>query len=142
MSNELGKKAIVSFALFSLVMMAFMGIGCSSGNSSSAQQQTPKQETVAGYSVSEYNSDVAMLEQLLSDTKGPYDAMNAMGDPNSFTSQEQVDEYNYYVDQYNMAADAYNSAADAFGKKYGMTIDGMGSRGVDPYSIDLPSRKS
>ena len=59
----------------------------------------------------------------------------------SFTSQSEVDEYNDVVERYNSAADTYNSMADSFSKKYGMAIDGSGSRPTDPDNIDLPPKR-
>ena len=134
---HISAKASFAIAILFAICLAFTIAGCSSGTSGSSS----KGETVNGHPVSEYNADVDNLSRLLSKAKSLDDRLEAMGDPNSFTSQSQADEYNSLVDQYNDAADAYNSAAQAFSRKYGSTIDGAGTRPTDPDNIDLPQKK-
>ena len=146
--NQVTKRSgrlVVAFIL--VAALSALCLGCSSSSSggssssSSSSYSSSSSETINGYSVAEYNSDVDYLAGLLSDAQYYDNALSQMGDPNSFTSQEQVDEYNYYVESYNAAADAYNSAAQAFSSKYGMAIDGTGTNQVDPDQIDLPPYK-
>ena len=81
------------------------------------------------------------MSSILNRAKSLDSRIESMGNPNLFTSQSQVDEYNSLVDQYNSAADEYNRAAKAFSSKYGSTIDGAGSRPTDPDNIDLPQKR-
>jgi hypothetical protein len=92
------------------------------------------------YSDSQYNSDLAKLERILSKAQDLDHRLDAMN-PDSFTSQSQVDEYNDLVNQYNNAADDYRETARWFADKYGMRIDGLGNIPTDPDNIQLPGRR-
>ncbi len=131
---------IVTTVILALLTCLFL-FGCSSSSGSNSGSGAKPQETVNGYSIAEYNSDVSELEQILSEAIHWDDSMKSMGNTDAFTTQEQVDEYNYYVDQYNDAASRYNVAAKKFSQKYGMTIDGVSGVPVDPRDIDVPERK-
>ena len=124
-------------AVLLAMLLAFGMAGCSSSTSKNSRGE----ELINGHTVAEYNADVDNLGSILSQAKSLKYRIDGMGDPSTFTSQSQVDEYNSLVSQYNSAADRYNSAAKAFSSKYGSTIDGAGSRPADPDSIDLPRKK-
>lgn len=124
-------------AVLLTLMLAFSMAGCSS----TVTKNSKGEEMVNGYTVKEYNSDIDNLERILNNVKSLKSRIDAMGDPNAFTSQSQVDQYNSLVDQYNSAASEYNSAAKAFTKKYGSTIDGAGTKPTDPENIDLPQKR-
>jgi hypothetical protein len=99
-----------------------------------------KVETVNGYSIEEYNSDIDDLATILNRAKNydnQLDKITASGGPKT---EAELYEYNYLVDKYNAAADEYNNAATEFSDKYGDTIDGAGSVAVDPSAINLPSK--
>lgn len=102
---------------------------------------TNKSDTVNGYPVSEYNADVDQLTKQLATTKDLNDRLEAMDSAYSFTTQSEVAEPSDIVDRYNDAADTYNSMADSLSKKYGMAIDGSGSRLSDPDNIELPPKR-
>lgn len=118
------------------LLLAFGMAGCSGSTTNSKGE-----ELINGHTVKEYNADIDHLSSILNRAKSLDNRIAGMGDPNQFTSQAQVDEYNNLVDQYNSAADEYNSAAKAFSNKYGSTIDGAGSRPTDPDNIDLPQKR-
>ena len=140
--GEVKGRANSIIAMVSIIALAFacvLGVvGCSGGSSSNG---TGGGQTINGHSVSEYNADVDNLSRILSRAKDLDHKLEAMGDPNSFTTQEQVDKYNSLVNQYNSASSEYNNAAKAFSSKYGSTIDGAGTKPTDPDNIDLPSKK-
>ena len=136
-TTRVGLKAFGLIALLLAVMLAFGMAGCSSSSSKNSNGE----ELINGHTVKEYNADIDNLSSILSRAKSLNSRIDAMGDPNNFTSQSQVDEYNDLVDQYNAAANEYNSAAKAFSNKYGSTIDGAGSSPTDPENIDLPKKK-
>lgn len=135
--NGVGLKALGLIAVVVALLLAFGMAGCSGGTSTNSKGE----ELINGHTVSEYNADVDKLAAILSRAKGLRNRIDAMGDPNAFTSQAQVDEYNNLVDQYNSAADEYNAAAQEFSRKYGSTIDGAGTRPADPDDIDLPKKR-
>ena len=124
-------------AVLLAMLLAFGMAGCSSSTSKNSKGQ----ELINGHTVAEYNADVDNLSSILSQAKSLKSRIDSMGNPNAFTSQSQVDEYNNLVDQYNSAADKYNSAAKAFSGKYGSTIDGAGTNPTDPEYIDLPPKR-
>lgn len=139
--HELGQTrrsvAVVVTMLLTLLLVGTLA-GCSSSSSSSRQSS---KQTVNGYSIAEYNADIDELAAILANAKSLNNQLKSMGDPNGFTSQQQVDKYNELVDQYNAAANSYNAKAKAFSSKYGSTIDGAGSKPTDPSQIDLPKKK-
>ena len=124
-------------AIVVALLVAFGLSGCSGSTTTNSKGE----ELINGHPVSEYNADIDHLSGILSRAKGLNSRLEAMGDPNAFTTQAQVDEYNNLVNQYNSAADEYNSAAKAFSSKYGSTIDGAGTRPTDPDNIDLPKKR-
>lgn len=125
-STALKAAGLVAFLL--ALLLAFGMVGCSSSTSKNSKGQ----ELINGRTVAEYNADVDNLSSILSQVKSLKSRIDSMGNPNAFTSQSQVDEYNNLVDQYNSTADKYNSAAKAFSSKYGSTIDGAGTNPTDP----------
>ena len=137
MGLRVGKGWVVLICAIVVMSLSAAIVGCSGSSASGGNGG----QTINGHPVSEYNSDVDNLAKILSRAKDLDHRIEAMGNPNNFTSQSQVDEYNSYVDQYNSTADEYNRAAKAFSSKYGMTIDGAGSSPTDPDNIDLPSKK-
>ena len=134
-SNAAVKTAGLVVFLLTL-LLAFGMAGCSSSSTNSRGE-----ELINGHTVKEYNADIDNLSSILNRAKSLDSRIESMGNPNLFTSQSQVDEYNSLVDQYNSAADEYNRAAKAFSSKYGSTIDGAGSRPTDPDNIDLPQKR-
>ena len=134
-SNAAVKTAGLVVFLLAL-LLAFGMAGCSSSSTNGRGE-----ELINGHSVKEYNADIDNLSSILNRAKSLDSRIESMGNPNLFTSQSQVDEYNSLVDQYNSAADEYNRAAKAFSSKYGSTIDGAGSRPTDPDNIDLPQKR-
>lgn len=134
-SNAAVKTAGLVVFLLAL-LLAFGMAGCSSSSTNGCGE-----ELINGHSVKEYNADIDNLSSILNRAKSLDSRIESMGNPNLFTSQSQVDEYNSLVDQYNSAADEYNRAAKAFSSKYGSTIDGAGSRPTDPDNIDLPQKR-
>lgn len=145
-ATEKSRPMVLVLALVMALVFALGATGCSSGGGAGGGAKggtggNAASQTINGYSVREYNADVDNLAQILSRAKRLHDQLEAMGDPNRFTAQEQVDKYNNLVEQYNAAADEYNAAAKAFQSKYKMAIDGTGSRPTDPDNIDLPPKK-
>ena len=130
-------KTLAVIATILALVLAVGIVGCSSGASKSSKGET----LVNGYTVKEYNADIDNLSRILSKAKSLKGQLDAMGDPNRFTTQDQVNKYNNLVDQYNTTANEYNSAAKAFSKKYGSTIDGAGTKPTDPNNIDLPKKR-
>ena len=126
--------------LVALILALLLALGMA-GCSSSTSKNSKGEELINGHTVAEYNADVDNLSKILSQAKSLNNRIDSMGNPNNFTSQSQVDEYNSLVDQYNSAADQYNSAAKAFSSKYGTTIDGAGTSPTDPENIDLPPKR-
>lgn len=135
--RDLAMKVIGVIAIVMALTLAFGMAGCSGSSSKNSKGE----ELINGHTVKEYNADVDNLSRILSKAKSLKSSIDRMGDPNSFTSQSQVDEYNSLVDQYNSTADEYNSAAKAFSNKYSTTIDGTGTRPTDPENIDLPPKR-
>ncbi len=135
-------KGVEALALLVVIALALLMLGASTAcSTSSSSGSKGAEQTINGYSVSEYNADVDNLERILNEAKSLDHRIEAMGDPNSFTSQDQVDEYNSLVDSYNSVSSRYNNAAKSFSSKYGNTIDGAGTRPTDPDNIDLPSKR-
>lgn len=130
-------KAAGLVALILALLLALGMVGCSSSTSKNSKGE----ELINGHTVAEYNADVDNLSSILSQAKSLKSKIDGMGNPDYFTSQSQVDEYNSLVDQYNSVADKYNSAAQAFSRKYGTTIDGAGTNPTDPENIDLPRKR-
>ena len=134
--NSIGFRTLGFVAVIVALLLTFGIAGCSSTSTNSNGEQL-----INGHTVKEYNADIDRLASILSRAKSLDSRIEAMGDPNFFTSQSQVDEYNNLVDQYNSAANEYNAAAKAFSSKYGSTIDGAGSQPTDPDNIDLPKKR-
>ena len=124
-------------ALAMALLLAFGLAGCSG----STTKNSKGEELINGHTVKEYNADIDNLERILNHAKSLNSRIEGMGDPNGFTDQSQVDEYNDLVQEYNDTANEYNSAAKAFSNKYGSTIDGAGTKPTDPNNIDLPKKR-
>ncbi|NGM17296.1 hypothetical protein GMI70_04635 [Eggerthellaceae bacterium zg-893] len=127
---------VVTIAMSLLAVVAISG--CSNEWQSGGQGE---EQTVNGYSVAEYNSDVDELSAILAEARSLYNRIEAMDDSAGPSTNEEVQEYNSFVEQYNEAADRYNAAAKAFVEKYGEMVDGAGSDPCDPYAIQLPSKR-
>lgn len=126
------KKILTIIAVFSLISGLFLA-GCSS---------KPKVSNApdSDFSIKEYNADVDELTLLLREAQDLDHQLDAMGDTNKFTSQQQVDNYNSLVKKYNAAADKYTAAAKKFNKKYEQYVDGIGTDPTDPDNISAPKK--
>ena len=129
---------IVTLLVVLALLILTIGVTCCSGKSSSST--TAKQTTVNGHSVSEYNADVDNLSRILNSARNLDHQIDSMGNPDNFTRQEQVDQYNSLVNEYNSYADQYRSAVREFNKKYAANAEGDGNRSTDPDNIDLPKK--
>ncbi len=140
--NAIAVITVFLLALLSIALIAcFCGCSGKSSSSGTAKQGTARQATVNGHPVSEYNADVDNLSRILSRARSLDHQIDSMGNPDNFTRQSQVDQYNSLVDEYNSYADQYRSAVQEFNKKYAANAEGAAGRSTDPDNIQLPPKK-
>lgn len=142
----MSKKLIVVMMGIVLALGCVGLTACSSGSGGeggkgSAKNTGGANTSVNGYSVDEYNADVDNLSRILNEAKSLNHQIEAMGNPDAFSEQWQVDQYNGLVDQYNACAQSYRDAVTAFNKKYATSAEGASGRETDPDNITLPQKK-